>query len=704
MNRHGPHLQSNNVPEWPDAVKEMADGAWTKLVDDINMAVVVKDFHPNGNVVVRFWRDWMQQFGLDWEWNKQRARDFIKTWLNESFFAMLDYIDAIEDFNEYWAASHTAEETRARVMWIQALLIVWHDEILPRHPQLKKLRWVLGNAAVGNDMPWQVAQAACDYGHMLGYHGYISVYGPTNISYQLEGSQFLSKDRLYYRANMRDPDNQNSPFVIRPIAELDHNLALDHSTVALQADLRPTPGERSPDEWVWGSGRILAYDKIHYAPRELKPEYLFTECGLVRDASGTAWLQPNDGWRHSKVAGGDMDKYNRFIGEVDRMDQEWNDANDNRLQGRVYFTSGANDWPLFDLKTHNLRKMFAFTNTLPGDKEMQQPETDEAHGIDVNHNQGTMNWSVAAARDDVDFVIAKASDGKYITNSPWFNDPVMGHVDHQYANNIEGALAHEISVVGAFHYFQPQVSAALQFSYFKAAIESAKSTPTLPPILDLEEHPPSGQVDMMLKKIKSVLDDMEFYSGYRPIIYTNASYYDKYLADTDWADTYPLWIANYTSAGVPFMPHSLDQDAWIFWQYAVAPAGRQYGAQSINIDVNWYKDTPEQLEKDLGGIKWFAPTQPDPGEEPECKGKPRVDYHKVMHVIAPNTGWWRSLTIFYQAMKNNHESVTWAYDEAGIGDLTEIDAHVWDIPLEDQGKMEAWFENYYPGVLVIFRS
>jgi lysozyme len=575
-------MQSNNVPDWPDAVRMMADDAWTKIVDDVNMAVVVKDYHPQGNVLIRFWRDWMQQFGLDWEWNKERARQFITTWLNESFFAMLDYIDAIEDFNEYWAASHTADETAARVMWIQALLTVWHKETLPKHPQLRKLRWVLGNAAVGNDMPWQVAQAACDYGHMLGYHGYISVYGPTGISYSLRADVFGSNtteaeakalQRVYYRANFRIPRDEEgapslhldqTPYFIKPIAELDPSFAM------AQVESEPTPGERSPGEWTWGSGRILAYDKIHYAPRGLAPEYVFTECGLVRDANGKAWLQPNDGWRHSKVANGDMDKYNRLIGEVDAMDQEWNAANDNRLRGRAYFTSGANDWDDFDLQTPDLKKMFTFTNTLPGDEMTPLPTEEETHGIDVNHNQGDFDWTIAGNRDDVDFVFAKASDGKYITNSPWFTNPIMGHVDHQYANNIEGALKNGISLVGAFHYFQPAVSAALQFSYFKAAIESAQFTPTLPPVLDLEEHPPSGQIAKMQTDIKSILDDMEFYSGYRPIIYTNASYYNRYLANTEWADTYPLWIANYGNIDQPYMPSTLEQDSWEFWRMVQA--------------------------------------------------------------------------------------------------------------------------------------
>ena len=113
--------------------------------------------------------------------------------------------------------------------------------------------------------------------------------------------------------------------------------------------------------------------------------------------------------------------------------------------------------------------------------------------------------------------------------------------------------------------------------------------------------------------------------------------------------------------------------------------------------------TPEELTKAFADIEWFTPTQPDPPEEPECRGKPRVDYHKVMHVIPPDTGWWRTLNIFYQAMKLK-QSVTWAHDEAGIGDLTVKDAYVWDVDIEEQDEMLAWFGTHYPGVTVIFRS
>jgi hypothetical protein len=75
-----------------------------------------------------------------------------------------------------------------------------------------------------------------------------------------------------------------------------------------------------------------------------------------------------------------------------------------------------------------------------------------------------------------------------------------------------------------------------------------------------------------------------------------------------------------------------------------------------------------------------------------------------MHVIPDDAGWWRSLNIFYQAMKAGNQSVTWSEDEAGIGDLSDITAVLWDIALDKQPEMIAWYDTYYPGVLVEFRS
>jgi len=76
----------------------------------------------------------------------------------------------VKEFNEYWANSHTSEETRARVWWARAAAQVW-DEYRD-DPDYAHIRLVVGSAAIGNDMPVELAAIASSYGCLVSYHGY----------------------------------------------------------------------------------------------------------------------------------------------------------------------------------------------------------------------------------------------------------------------------------------------------------------------------------------------------------------------------------------------------------------------------------------------------------------------------------------------------------------------------------------------------
>ena len=82
---------------------------------------------------------------------------------------------------------------------------------------------------------------------------------------------------------------------------------------------------------------------------------------------------------------------------------------------------------------------------------------------------------------------------------------------------------------------------------------------------------------------KAFLDRMTVLTGKPCVIYTRASYWNKYVGYQGWTSQYPLWVANW-NVPVPTMPTGWT--SWVYWQYSSLAPGQNYGAQSATIDVN----------------------------------------------------------------------------------------------------------------------
>jgi len=647
MNRFGPHAQSNQIHEWPYAVSLMQPGSWFKFVDDVGMSRDAKNANDRIKVVGRFHRDSMQQFSLDENETRNRARAFIGTWLNDSFMEFSPYIDAVEDFNEYWAASHTPEETAARVLWIKILLQVWEDDILSdaRYTNLERIKWCLGNAAVGNDMPWQVARSATQAAsgpHYLGYHGYVSV---------------ASKD-------------------LQPVGRI-------------------IPGERSPDEFVWGSGRILYNDANHYKPRGYEPRYIFTEGGLVRDANGRADLQPNDGWKHPNVANGSMDRYVELMSEVSVLYQDWNYYNNDRLEGYVFFTSGDFDWPDFHINGVELTEIIERTGAFPGTSPAPPtppPPSDEfpVNGIDISHWQGNFDGEISEENGNA-FVIIKASDG-FILN-PNSDDPLVAESFPGYTK--EAVLSNHL--VGAYHFFQPSVSAARQALAFLRALEMVEEQ-NLPPVLDLEATVNTTK-ELFQGMVLEWLNIVEDQTGQVPMLYTNTSYYDLWLSDPRF-DKYPLWIANWSDyLTMPSLPFR--RSTWELWQWTSEGNGGANGVQSAYVDLNRFNGSVIEFSERYSE-NWLAPTPPPPTEPPiEIPCQIREQYDRVVHVIHPRATAEQRQYVFDSVSGNLH-TITFSYDDAGATPCVNNTAILWFLTEEEQDEYAEWFAEFYPNTSLAF--
>jgi lysozyme len=197
---------------------------------------------------------------------------------------------------------------------------------------------------------------------------------------------------------------------------------------------------------------------------------------------------------------------------------------------------------------------------------IQLPENFDIHGIDVSRYQGNINWTLVQrmkSRDvKIGFAFMKATEGERL-------------VDVKFSRNWRKSKEAGIAR-GAYHFFRAHLDAAAQARLF---IKNVTLLPgDLPPVLDVEtlNNTPSGE---MQDKVALWLHLIEQHYKVRPIIYTNASFYNQHLHPR-FAD-YPLWVAHYKEKNKP----RVNRD-WLFWQHS--ESGRVNGINHF-VDFNVFK-------------------------------------------------------------------------------------------------------------------
>lgn len=87
-----------------------------------------------------------------------------------------------------------------------------------------------------------------------------------------------------------------------------------------------------------------------------------------------------------------------------------------------------------------------------------------------------------------------------------------------------------------------------------------------------------------------------------------------------------------------------------------------------------------------------------------ANGQPRIDYGRVFNVAPAGASLADFLKIATAAYNTNKQTVGFSYDDAGIGDLSNRRAVLWDIPVADRPGFVAFFAQWYPGVVVEFKQ
>ncbi|CAN5799840.1 glycoside hydrolase family 25 protein [soil metagenome] len=191
------------------------------------------------------------------------------------------------------------------------------------------------------------------------------------------------------------------------------------------------------------------------------------------------------------------------------------------------------------------------------------PDGYEIHGIDVSRYQKRVNWPVVKVMAEkhirLGFAFIKATEGVTFT-------------DAQFKRNWRKIRETGITR-GAYHYLTARGSGKLQAQHFINTVTILHGD--LPPVLDVESLD-GASVTELQQFVQDWLQTVEAYYKVKPIIYSNAAFYNRYL-DGKFSD-YPLWVAHYLEQHQPRVSRH-----WNFWQHN--ESGRVNGIDAF-VDFN----------------------------------------------------------------------------------------------------------------------
>lgn len=193
------------------------------------------------------------------------------------------------------------------------------------------------------------------------------------------------------------------------------------------------------------------------------------------------------------------------------------------------------------------------------------------HGIDVSHHQQSIDWNKVSDQN-IHFAFVKATEG-------------MTHIDTLFCHNWDEI--NRVGIIrGAYHFYRPKFSAALQAENFIEMVEMQYGD--LPPVLDIEVTDDVSEADL-LNGVQIWLSMVELKTKMKPIIYTNQNFFNKHLVNH--FPDHPIWIARYNSL---FNPHLHNKSDWQFWQYG--NRGRLDGIIG-DVDFNVFQGSLSELEQ-----------------------------------------------------------------------------------------------------------
>lgn len=194
-------------------------------------------------------------------------------------------------------------------------------------------------------------------------------------------------------------------------------------------------------------------------------------------------------------------------------------------------------------------------------------EENSTIGADVSSHQADIDMD-ALKRQNIRFVYIKATEG-----STW--------QDERFAENWKNAKGADL-LSGAYHFFSYDSEGRTQAENFIDTVGADLHGRLLPAVDveyygDKEQNPPE-KADVV-RELRIFLEGIEEEYGVKPLIYTRADVYEKYLKGE--FDEYKKWISSlYTPLSWNY------KDDWYLWQYLNRGELEGYSGGERYIDLN----------------------------------------------------------------------------------------------------------------------
>ncbi len=194
-------------------------------------------------------------------------------------------------------------------------------------------------------------------------------------------------------------------------------------------------------------------------------------------------------------------------------------------------------------------------------------EKNSTVGVDVSSYQEDIDMGVLKEQD-IRFVYIKATEGS-------------GSQDPRFAENWKNAEKAGL-LSGAYHFFSFDSAGRTQAENFIRTAGPDMKGRLLPAVDveyygDKEQNPP--EKEDVVRELKVYLETLEKEYGVKPLIYTGADIYEKYLKGE--FDGYKKWMSSL------FTPLRWNyKDEWVIWQYLNRGELEGYSGGERYIDLN----------------------------------------------------------------------------------------------------------------------
>lgn len=188
-------------------------------------------------------------------------------------------------------------------------------------------------------------------------------------------------------------------------------------------------------------------------------------------------------------------------------------------------------------------------------------------GVDVSSYQANINMN-KLKEQNIQFIYIKATEGSKAQ-------------DNTFEKNWDNAKKAGL-LSGAYHFFSFDSEGKTQAENFINTVDDNMKGRLIPAVDveyygDKKENPPKKED--VVRELKVFVDALEKEYGVKPIIYTGAEIYDKYLKGE--FDEYKKWISSfYTLLSWNY------KDDWYIWQYLNKGELEGYSGGEKYIDLN----------------------------------------------------------------------------------------------------------------------